>query len=167
MAEERKRRAVLTRRQLADMLISTMQATSNNNRQVEKRIDAAEVKLLALVEGTIDAEGGLEYDRSEAALSKKVETEFSEPELFGIKTAMVQTIKGSPPYRAPAPHGHKKYFLLPIARELGIEKLVLKETEIQAPGQEDMTIKFDAEIEKEEAEKKVDLDKKPAAVPNG
>ncbi len=151
MSEERKRRAVFTRRQLATMLIATMHAVSNNSRQIEKRIDAAEVKLLDLLGARMDLEAGLQYEDSDAALAKKVEAEFSELEIFGIKIGLVQKINGAPPFREPAAHGYKKYQIMPIARELGIEAQVRKETEAQDQ-KNDLTLEFDAMPEAEAKE---------------
>lgn len=154
MATEKKRRAVLSGKFIEILWGECQRAVAGANRAIEKRIDAAETRLGEILNLKVDlTTGQMDYK-----LPERGEYEFTEYELFGMKTALVQAISGIPNMRHAAAHGYKKYTLTPIAKELGILSVVLKETKTEDTSQ-DFSLEFDGET------KEVDLGPEPAAAP--
>jgi len=150
MGEERKRRAVLSKRQLDTLLLGVLQA-KGTSRQVEKRIDAAEMKLMLILGATVDFDSAVIYDRSN--MDDKIECEFTDFEVFGLKTALAQRVLPTLKKERES-HGTIKYVLRPIARELGIESLFLKEISFEELESEKLTISYDDDPKESEKEPK-------------
>ncbi len=154
--KERGRRAVLKKAQVNEVFRLLLEASSPGNRQVEKRINAAEAKLAILLNPKMGDRGNITWDDG----PETAEYWFNEFELFGIKTAFVQGIRGSQT-RAPVTHGIMKYLHTPILKELGILSGVLKETK-EGDSSEDFSITFDGEEESAEEGAPLETVQEPA-----
>lgn len=146
MGEEKKARtATLSVRRLADLYHNVMAAVGIN-RAFERRIQAAEQKLTALLEIEYTVDGMLTFGRTDNA--DLIEAEYSDLEIFGFKLALVQAITGDGRTRGRAGHGRIKRFLLPLASELGIARIVEKESALPDEPAEKLALSFDDEAAK-------------------
>lgn len=147
--EKAGRKVTLSVRMLTDLYFSVMAAVGVN-RAYETRIKAAERKLTALLDVTYTLEGIMAFGKQDSF--EKIDAEFSDLELFGFKLALVQAIAGNGRDKGRASHGRINRFLLPLASELGIARLVEKESALPEEAAEKLVLTFDdAEVKADKA----------------
>lgn len=140
------REVTLSARQWCE-LYQLLLATVGTNAAIERRIQAAEAKVSDIAGANVSIKTGV-LTFAERDPYEPVKAELTDLELFGCKVALVQAIAGDGRVHARASIGRIKRFLLPLASELGIAKLVQKESALPEDNEEKLAITFDDEPEK-------------------
>lgn len=131
------RKVKLEPEQLRLLQVDCMAATVD--RKHARYVDKAEDAVGKIIQFKSHLDGSAEYQLPKAA----AEYEFSQDELMGLKLALAQDITGAGQHRPPAPHGRVKYVLRPLARALGLEKLLVKECDLDLEADNPAALTFD------------------------